>query len=89
MTQFALEDLHQLARAAVEGRKAANLLAKQWGTHDGIVQCVRAAASLLESAFRQNASHSEQLKVARLLQVMDGAPSEGQGRSAPTRNPPA
>ncbi len=89
MTQFAFDDLHQLAHAAVEGRKAANLLAKQWSTHDGIVQCVRAAASLLESTFRQNASHSDQIKVARLLQAMDDASHDGQGRSAPTGNPPA
>ncbi len=73
MTQFTFADLYQLAHAATEGRRAANFLAEQWGASDGIVQCVRASASLLEAAYRQNAAPSDQVKIAVMLQAMEDA----------------
>ncbi len=80
MAQFEFQDLYQLARAATEGRAAANMLAKQWGAQDGIVQCIRAAASLLETTYRDNASQTIQIEVAsRLRTAQDAAENAGRG----------
>ena len=64
---FAFEELLLLATAKVESRTAANLLATKLGEADGIVQCVRAAASLLDDIYSHHARHEQQVKIASLM----------------------
>lgn len=66
---FGFEELVQLATAKMESRSAANLLVAKLGSADGIVQCVRAAASLLDEVYLRHASHEEQVEIASLMRA--------------------
>jgi hypothetical protein len=61
---FGFDKLVQLATAKMESQVAANLLATRLGSADGIVQCIRAAASLLDEVYLRHASHEMQIEIA-------------------------
>jgi hypothetical protein len=64
---FGFEDLVQLASAKVEGHAAANLLSTRLGHAHGVVQCIQAAASLLDDLYDQHTSRDIQVKIATLM----------------------
>lgn len=79
---FGFDELVQLATAKMESRGAANLLATRLSDSDGIVQCVRAAASLLDEVYLRHASHEIQVKIAVLMRdrCSSGGPDEAENK---------
>jgi hypothetical protein len=80
MKQFSFDEFIQRATAKVESRSAANLLASRLGSADGIVQCVRAAASLLDEVYLRDATHEMQIEIAVLMRDRPQFGGAGRGR---------
>jgi len=77
---FGFDELVQLATAKMESRGAANMLATRFGSGDGIVQCVRAAASLLDEIYLRHASHEIQVEIAVLMRDRCSSGESRRGR---------